>query len=329
MSEARSIRGGSQPHRRDLSTDPVFSWYSARAQQLEADGLVIEWVNPFGEASPEFMVGPFTVFRCKATGFRFANPRLKPKAVIEYFRNNRIKSYYDAVEASIERRKEIAYRPIAEMLKPNVKPGGRILEVGCGGGGLLEVLRDEYGYLVEGNEVATGAEEYQNERGLKVSNVAFEEFSPETKFDAIVMWSVMDHFANPVAVLKKCADLLEGGGVIAIGNINTAGFDHQTIGSDINTYAPPTRVNYYDIASLTAHLEHAGLRVTLANTPGTLDVDIVADYWRTGGTNGHSPFLESLLLDPANEAKSAEFQKYLTNNQLAGYLTLLATKSST
>jgi SAM-dependent methyltransferase len=147
-------------------------------------------------------------------------------------------------------------------------------------------------------------------------------------YDVVLMWSVLDHFFDPIAALKKCHGLLRPGGHIYIGNVNVDGFDHRIMGLDSITFGPPGRVNYYGQRSLAAHLRLAGFDLVETATPGMLDVDIVRDYWRRGGANGYNEFLAELILKPEALAAAEGFQRFLREHQLAGYQTVLARRGN-
>lgn len=273
-------------------------------------------------------MGAFTFFRCTATGFIFANPRLSTRAAKKFFADQNLDRYFATVEATIAKRREMSYVPLADRLRKLLPEKSRILEVGCGTGALLELLRDYGKFAVEGVEIAPGARRYWGRRGLTVHTCAIEEMEGAGLFDGIVMWSVADHFSDPVAVLRACHRLLAIGGTIFIGNVNTDGFDIATIGSDSLIFAPPGRVNFYNIRSLTDQLSTAGFEIADIQTPGKLDVSIVREYWQDGGQNGRTPFLEQLILSDDHQEATEVFQEFLIGNKMSGFQTVLGTKPS-
>lgn len=324
MSIRRSISGGQGPARIPPGKDPYRAWFIEHLDALDAEGHVGALENPSGAAVElAAELEPFAIYRCLETGFLFANPRIKPHGAEAYFSSDAVSAYFPVVEESIAFRIENNYRPVARMLSERLGAEQRLLEVGCGGGGFLEVLREE-GFAVEGVETASGAVPYWTRRGLKVHRGLLEEFQPAASFDVVLMWSVMDHFYDPIGALRICHTALRPGGWLFIGNVNTGGFDHCIMGFDCATFSPPGRVNYYGVESLSAHLGIAGFDVVEVSTPGRLDVDMVREYWRTGGGNGRHPFLEKLI--SGEEGTAEAFQHFLSNHKLSGYQTILARK---
>jgi len=324
MSIRRSISGGQGPARIPPGKDPYRAWFLEHMAALEAAGHIGVLTNPSGAAVElAAELEPFAIHRCLETGFLFANPRITPHGAEAYFSSDEVSAYFPVVEQSIAFRLENNYRPVARMLRERLGSGQRLLEVGCGGGGFLEALREE-GFAVEGVETAAGAVPYWMRRGLTVHRGLLEEFQPTEPFDIVLMWSVMDHFYDPIDALRICHAALRPGGWMFVGNVNTSGFDHRIMGFDCATFSPPGRVNYYSVESLSAHLGIAGFEVIEASTPGRLDVDMVREYWRIGGGNGRHPFLEGIV--QAEESVAAAFQGFLSGNKLSGYQTILARK---
>src|SRR4051812_7037986 len=101
------------------------------------------------------------------------------------------------------------------------RPGGRLLDVGCGHGLLLDEARKR-GYETVGLELSRAAAEHARSLGLDVREWPLEAFgsasngdSPGT-FDAIVLADVLEHLEDPVAAINQCAALLRPSGVLCI-----------------------------------------------------------------------------------------------------------------
>ncbi|MEA2353259.1 MAG: hypothetical protein QOJ14_1673, partial [Thermoleophilaceae bacterium] len=95
-------------------------------------------------------------------------------------------------------------------------PAGRLLDVGCGHGLLLDEARRR-GYEVEGLELSAGAAAYARDvLGLDVHEHTLEEHRPADGYAAIVMADVLEHLDDPVGALRRCRDLLRPGGVLCV-----------------------------------------------------------------------------------------------------------------
>jgi len=99
-----------------------------------------------------------------------------------------------------------------------LRPGrGRLLDVGCGSGELLEALRDD-GWRVRGVEPSTrSAEIARTQRGLDVQTAAFDDAAlPESSCDVVVLAAVLEHLHDPLAALTRARRLLTPGGLVAV-----------------------------------------------------------------------------------------------------------------
>lgn len=98
----------------------------------------------------------------------------------------------------------------------------------------------------------------------------FEEYAPGRTFDAAVLGHVLEHVADPVAILKVTQDLLEPGGV-AIVTVPNADSIHRQIGVAMGMLDAVTDLNeadhrighrrVYTRDTLIADVERSGLRV--------------------------------------------------------------------
>jgi SAM-dependent methyltransferase len=94
---------------------------------------------------------------------------------------------------------------------------GRLLDVGCGPGLLLDEARRR-GYGAEGLELSDSSAAYAREDlGLTVHQTPLEEFEPDgRRFDAVVLADVLEHLSDPVGALRRCRKLLRPGGVLCV-----------------------------------------------------------------------------------------------------------------
>ena len=97
-----------------------------------------------------------------------------------------------------------------------LKPGERILDVGCGRGEFVRAFRDT-GLIAEGADIATGSEALLD--GIKVShfNLADERFPyPNDSFDIVFSKSVIEHVEDPAHFLEEQRRVLKRGGRIIV-----------------------------------------------------------------------------------------------------------------
>ncbi len=113
------------------------------------------------------------------------------------------------------RRRQFA--EVADWLAGLRPARGRLLDVGCGSGELLEALRAD-GWRVSGVEPsARGAEIARSQRALDVRAATFEAADlPERTFDVVVFAAALEHFHDPLFALTRAHDLLAPGGLVAV-----------------------------------------------------------------------------------------------------------------
>lgn len=118
-------------------------------------------------------------------------------------------------------------------------PGTRLLDVGCGNGVFL-ARAAEMGLRVEGCEPDPKAVQTCREAGFQV--VAGDLFSPEFNgraFDIITMNHVIEHVADPEAVLSRALELLRPDGVLWMALPNPAALGIRTFGRGWKGFHPP------------------------------------------------------------------------------------------
>jgi SAM-dependent methyltransferase len=97
-------------------------------------------------------------------------------------------------------------------------PAGRLLDVGCGHGLLLDEAR-RLGHDVLGLELSRTAARHAREvLGLDVREEPVEAFAGggAAGFDVVVLADVIEHLEDPVATLEACAGLLADGGALCV-----------------------------------------------------------------------------------------------------------------
>jgi SAM-dependent methyltransferase len=95
-------------------------------------------------------------------------------------------------------------------------PGGRLLDVGCGHGLLLDEARRR-GFEVLGLELSRAAVRHAREvLRLDVRELALENFEAPASFDVVVLADVLEHLEDPADAIERCTRLLAPGGVLCL-----------------------------------------------------------------------------------------------------------------
>ena len=151
------------------------------------------------------------LYRCAACGTLQQPSVPDPARLARLYRGMRDDAYL--TEDAGRRR---TARRILDMVGRHV-PIGRLLDVGCGHGLLLDEAR-LLGWEVEGVEVCETAAAYaRGTLGLKVHEAALEDLDlGGERFDAVLLADVVEHLSDPVSALRRCRRLLKPGGVLCV-----------------------------------------------------------------------------------------------------------------
>lgn len=126
-------------------------------------------------------------------------------------------SYYDEFAAGYEARRHHGYHHFlddeqASLVKSHLKPGDRVLEIGCGTGLLLKRLSDHDGDVV-GVDLSPGMLEHARARGLDVHESGANELPFEdASFDLAFSFKVLPHVREIEGALAECSRVLKPGG---------------------------------------------------------------------------------------------------------------------
>ena len=138
---------------------------------------------------------------------------------------------------------------------------GRVLEVGCGHGWMLNALR-AYGWQVCGMERSEGSARFAiQELHLPVLVGDLEALQSEPTFDLIVMHHVLEHLPEPRTVLRQCAERLKEGGTLLICVPNRGSWQFRMSGARWFHLDVPRHLTHFTPACLNHACAATGLRV--------------------------------------------------------------------
>lgn len=171
-------------------------------------------------------VGELKVNVCRCT-MKFLNPYLAEEEMKEIYDtegsleqvNPILKNYYSFYHAYKGSRTHRTYLRVLRDLAMRVS-GKSLLDVGSGNGIFLEVAKSE-GWKTEGIDSSPTNVEFAKSRGLEVTLGGFGTPGLQKEhFDVITLWDVIEHTANPVALLQKCRETVKTGGHVVIATPN-------------------------------------------------------------------------------------------------------------
>jgi len=158
-----------------------------------------------------------------------------------------------------------------KLIAPQVKDK-ITLECGCSTGVMTPMLLEYAASLdvVEGSETYARLTEDKYKGKLKMFVSLFDEFNPETKYEAIVFAGVLHHLDHPAQTLKHITSWMKPGAEIFISVPNMTAF-HRRLGvaMELNSsvYDTSTRNNFFaqpgrfDQERLNAVVQQAGFEI--------------------------------------------------------------------
>lgn len=130
------------------------------------------------------------------------------------------------------------------------KPGGRLLEVGCGNGLMLEYL-SSLGWRVEGLDVDPVAVQCSRDRGLPVTAGTLEQsVCDDNLFDAVIMSHVIEHVADPAGLMTACRRVLKQSGVLSLVTPNVESYGSRFFGRSWLALDPPRHLILFTTVAL-------------------------------------------------------------------------------
>ena len=148
----------------------------------------------------------------------------------------------------------------------HARPGGRLLDVGCGTGAWLKEMQAR-GWAVEGVDFDAGAVEVARSAGLHVAvGTIHQQNYPSDHFDAVTLNHVIEHVADPVEVLSTCRRILRPGGKLVLFTPNARALGHRWMGRHWRGLEPPRHLQLFGPQAMATAMRQAGFDHVVLNT---------------------------------------------------------------
>jgi SAM-dependent methyltransferase len=208
------------------------------------------------------------------------------------------------------------------------RPGGRLLDIGCGVGDFLADMT-HLGWDAEGVETDSQVIQVCRQRGLRVREGPLEhQHYPDDSFDAITAKHVIEHVHDPVAMLRECARILKPGGRVMMLTPNLRSLGHRVFGASWIGLDAPRHLVLFSAGSLRDAATTAGLdvvRLWSTARPSGFTWRVSAELRRAGRTTYAASRARShRLMERA--AERVVRLALLLNPEAGDELALLATK---
>lgn len=251
---------------------------------------------------------PLRSVMCQSCGLVWVDPRPTPEEEREFYRLNyrrdykhverpKIKHVYRSGRAALDR---------WQRLRPWVREGGELLDIGAGGGEFLYVARAA-GMKVRGIEPNEGYAAHAREQlDLPVQTGFYQDANVEPRnLDVVTAFHVVEHLEDPFGMMRRCLEWLRADGVLLIEVPNVeARCQHP------NRQFHRGHLYHFNRQNLTAMMRRAGFEI--------VDTFVSADGGNIAATGRKAlPALLEPLLPDGNAGRVADILKRHTT---ASYL---------
>lgn len=214
--------------------------------------------------------------RCKSCGMVYINPVLAAMASGKFYDTEGADYYLSPAKLASDYADVRFERELRLFRK--FCPRGAVLDVGCGSGGFLFQLKKRWpsDYQILGTDVSGGPLDHAESKGVPVVRGDFlrsaelqfrakggqEHAEQELRapFDAVTLWAVGEHLAEPKRFLEKAHALLKPGGLCFVLVPNLRSLAVRLLGAKYR-YVYAQHLNYFSAQTLGQLGGRAGFEV--------------------------------------------------------------------
>ncbi len=205
----------------------------------------------------------FALVRCLRCGTLYLNPRPNEEELAKF--------YPEAFYAGSNLTSKLVSNFLNRLKFREIdkfKKAGRILDVGCGDGGLLSTFKDR-GWETYGVDTSEKACRLAAKTlGIKVCNSTLKDcFFPDSYFDVVLLNHVIEHMSRPNEELVEICRILRASGVVFIYTPNIASYQFEVTGDKWLHLDIPRHLIFYSPNNILVLLKKAGLEVIKISFP--------------------------------------------------------------
>jgi SAM-dependent methyltransferase len=243
-----------------------------------------DWVPaPGGSGTGTLSRPTYAVVRCEVCALRYTTPRYRVEHRARAFAGR-----YPFYERARSAGRGVALPPLGSLarlfdarargLAARRPRPGRLLDLGCGDGIFLDVVRrrgwDCVGVDLEESVVRHARERLGEDRAALLD--IERERLPEGPFDAVTMWGVLQLLYRPQRALERIRGVLAPDGLLAIGVSNAASAGARLFRSRWRGLGLPRHLVHFTPRTLERMLTFAGYRM--------VGIDFETPRWITHGS---------------------------------------------
>ncbi len=243
--------------------------------------------------------GIWSHLRCPVDGHVWLNPRPTIEDIVKVYA-----TYYthqtNKTEPTLQKKLFMLYRFVVQLTPLIAQrskhtemylgdlPPGRLLEVGCGAGTFLELMKRK-GWQVEGLDIdPKAAQAAWKNYGISVREGRMEDTDyDEAFFDAVTLRHVIEHVHDPVTLLRRCMRVLKPGGSLVVLTPNVNSYGHYRFGANWRGLEPPRHLHIFNENAIRVCARKAGfLKIETWTTPvNAASIYLGSQEIKKGGKN--------------------------------------------
>ena len=219
----------------------------------------------------------FSIVRCNECGLHYLNPRPDISTLdIIYPESYEPFHFHEATNPIIRYGRALVQKKKVKAISRLVPPDGSIIDVGCGSGYLLSLLK-RYGspdWKLYGNDFSEVSLANLERLGIQAVAGRFEALDTALQFDLIILNQTIEHLDSPSSAVEKASRLIKPGGALFIETPSTEGLDARLFRSRYwGGYHFPRHWSLFDEGSLRRLVDLHGFE--------TVQVDYLASpaFW--------------------------------------------------
>lgn len=172
---------------------------------------------------------------------------------------------FESFPPLLRKAREFVQRGKVAAIRKFAGHGAHILDVGCGSGALLRLLKShgDPSWTLHANEMHAPSLARLAQDGFQTHPGPIQEVPGRELFDVIILNQVIEHFADVRSLLAACNRLLKSGGHLLIETPSTSGWDFELFkGRHWGGYHFPRHFYLFNEDNLGRLLRESGMEVS-------------------------------------------------------------------
>jgi 2-polyprenyl-3-methyl-5-hydroxy-6-metoxy-1,4-benzoquinol methylase len=211
-------------------------------------------ISPFLDCADHFLSKEiFTIVKCEQCGFLFTNPRPSADQLGNYYQSPEYISHSNAKKGMMN----LVYQRVRKYtisrkhkIISKISTGKRILDIGCATGEFLNFMNlkdwETVGIEPDQNARKQAIESYN----LKIFDESYIKEIPESSFDVITLWHVLEHVSDLEGRMKDLYRLLKPQGILVIAVPNSKSHDAEFYKSFWASYDVPRHLYHFSTSTM-------------------------------------------------------------------------------